>query len=139
MEPRLRSGGFSAVPVRDSHRGGRRVQEDHPRHPGQRPLLVSQRVQVIRPGNRAPLSFPIPGWNICVDFPIKAGLNEFVSELDRRVLEFGGRLYTAKDSRTTAETFHAMYPRIDEWIAVRRKVDPLRVFASDMARRLELL
>jgi decaprenylphospho-beta-D-ribofuranose 2-oxidase len=90
-------------------------------------------------GNQAPLSFPIPGWNVCVDFPIKAGLNEFVTELDRRVLEFGGRLYTAKDSRTTAETFHAMYPRIDEWIAVRRKVDPAGVFVSDMARRLELL
>ena len=65
--------------------------------------------------------------------------NEFVNELDRRVLEFGGRLYTAKDSRTTADTFHAMYPRIDEWIAVRRKADPDGVFASDMARRLELL
>jgi decaprenylphospho-beta-D-ribofuranose 2-oxidase len=90
-------------------------------------------------GNQAPLSFPIPGWNICVDFPIKAGLGEFVTELDRRVLEFGGRLYTAKDSRTTADTFHAMYPRIDEWIAVRRKADPAGVFASDMARRLELL
>lgn len=95
--------------------------------------------KLFGPGNQAPLSFPIPGWNICVDFPIKSGLSEFVSELDRRVLEFGGRLYTAKDSRTTAETFHAMYPRIDEWIAVRRKVDPQRVFASDMARRLELL
>lgn len=90
-------------------------------------------------GNEAPLSFPIPGWNVCVDFPIKAGLNEFITSLDRRVLEFGGRLYTAKDSRTTAETFHAMYPRIDEWIAVRRSVDPTGVFASDMARRLELL
>jgi decaprenylphospho-beta-D-ribofuranose 2-oxidase len=32
-----------------------------------------------------------------------------------------------------------MYPRIDEWIAVRRKADPNGVFASDMARRLELL
>ncbi|GFG74031.1 FAD-binding oxidoreductase [Mycobacterium botniense] len=95
--------------------------------------------KLFGPANAAPLSFPIPGWNICVDFPIKAGLGEFVARLDRRVLEFGGRLYTAKDSRTTAETFHAMYPRVDEWIAVRRKVDPLRVFASDMARRLELL
>src|SRR6478752_2886007 len=90
-------------------------------------------------GNQAPLSFPIPGWNVCVDFPIKSGLNEFVNKLDRRVLEFGGRLYTAKDSRTNAEPFHAMYPRIDEWIAVRRKVDPNGVFMSDMARRLELL
>jgi decaprenylphospho-beta-D-ribofuranose 2-oxidase len=95
--------------------------------------------KLFGPGNQAPLSFPIPGWNVCVDFPIKPGLNEFLNELDRRVLEFDGRLYTAKDTRTTAETFHAMYPRIDEWIAVRRKVDPNGVFASDMARRLELL
>ena len=65
--------------------------------------------------------------------------DEMVRELDKRVLEFGGRLYTAKDSRTTAETFHSMYPRIDEWIKVRRSVDPTGVFASDMARRLELL
>src|SRR6195952_4461396 len=95
--------------------------------------------KLFGPGNEAPLSFPIPGWNVCVDFPIKAGVGEFMTELDRRVLEFGGRLYTAKDSRTTAETFHAMYPRIDEWIEVRRRVDPAGVFASDMARRLELL
>ncbi len=95
--------------------------------------------KLFGPGNRAPLSFPIPGWNVCVDFPIKPGLNEFLNELDRRVLEFGGRLYTGKDNRTTADVFHAMYPRIDEWIALRRKVDPTGVFASDMARRLELL
>jgi decaprenylphospho-beta-D-ribofuranose 2-oxidase len=95
--------------------------------------------KLFGPGNQAPLSFPIPGWNVCLDFPMKPGLNEFLNELDRRVLEFGGRVYTAKDSRTTADTFHAMYPRIDEWIAVRRRVDPLRVFASDLARRLELL
>ncbi|MCV7258937.1 FAD-binding oxidoreductase [Mycobacterium shimoidei] len=95
--------------------------------------------KLFGPANKAPLSFPIPGWNVCVDFPIKPGLGEFLDELDRRVLEFGGRLYTAKDSRTTAEMFHAMYPRIDEWIAVRRKADPSGVFVSDMARRLELL
>ncbi|MFC0316230.1 FAD-binding protein [Gordonia phosphorivorans] len=90
-------------------------------------------------GNQAPLSFPMPGWNICVDFPIKKGLHEFVSELDHRVMSIGGRLYTAKDSRTTAEAFHAMYPRVDEWLKVRRRVDPDQVFMSDMGRRLELV
>jgi decaprenylphospho-beta-D-ribofuranose 2-oxidase len=95
--------------------------------------------KLFGPGNQAPLSFPIPGWNVCLDFPMKQGVNEFLNELDRRVLEFSGRVYTAKDSRVSADSFHAMYPRIDEWIAVRRKVDPTRVFASDMARRLELL
>lgn len=94
--------------------------------------------KLFGPGNNAPLSFPMAGWNVAMDFPIKAGLNELVTELDKRVLEFGGRLYTAKDSRATAETFHAMYPRIDEWIATRRKYDPTGVFASDMSRRLEL-
>jgi decaprenylphospho-beta-D-ribofuranose 2-oxidase len=95
--------------------------------------------KLFGPGNQAPLSFPMAGWNVAMDFPMKRGVNELFTDLDRRVLEFGGRLYTAKDSRTTAENFHAMYPRIDEWIAVRRKVDPNGVFASDMARRLELL
>jgi decaprenylphospho-beta-D-ribofuranose 2-oxidase len=95
--------------------------------------------KLFGPGNQAPLSFPMAGWNVAMDFPMKRGINELLNELDRRVLEFGGRLYTAKDSRMTADTFHAMYPRIDEWIAVRRKVDPNGVFASDMARRLELL
>ena len=90
-------------------------------------------------GNSAPLSYPMPGWNVCVDFPIKAGLSDFLTGLDARILSFGGRLYTSKDSRTTADTFHAMYPHIDAWIATRRAIDPTGVFASDMARRLELL
>lgn len=89
-------------------------------------------------GNRAPLSYPMAGWNVCVDFPIRRGLDTFLNGLDARVLEFGGRLYTAKDSRTDAETFHRMYPQIGEWIATRRRVDPDGVFLSDMARRLEL-
>ena len=95
--------------------------------------------KLFGPGNQAPLSFPMAGWNVAMDFPIKAGVNEFLNELDNRAMEFGGRVYTAKDSRVSAEKFHKMYPRIDEWIATRRKADPHGVFASDMARRLELL
>jgi decaprenylphospho-beta-D-ribofuranose 2-oxidase len=95
--------------------------------------------KLFGPGNRAPLSFPMAGWNVAMDFPNKPGVNAFLNELDARVMEFGGRVYTAKDSRVSADNFHAMYPRIDEWIALRRKVDPTGVFVSDMARRLELL
>ncbi|WAL65417.1 FAD-binding oxidoreductase [Amycolatopsis cynarae] len=89
-------------------------------------------------GNRAPLSFPHPGWMVCLDFPIKAGLSRFCRELDEEVLSIGGRLYTAKDSRTTPENFAKMYPRLEEWRKVRQSVDPEGVFASDMSRRLEL-
>ena len=90
-------------------------------------------------GNRAPLSYPMKGWNVCVDFPINDRLNSFVNHLDAKVMSMGGRLYTAKDSRVPAGRFHAMYPEIDSWIATRRGIDPHGVFASDMGRRLELL
>ncbi len=89
-------------------------------------------------GNPAPLSFPHPGWMVCLDFPIKAGLSKFCQELDEDVLAIGGRLYTAKESRTSPETFAKMYPRLEEWRKVRASVDPEGVFASDMSRRLEL-
>ena len=89
-------------------------------------------------GNRAPLSYPMPGWNVCVDFPITKGLGAFLDELDKRVMEFGGRLYLAKESRTSAENFHRMYPGLEGWLRTRREIDPTGVFASDMSRRLEL-
>ncbi|HJC29089.1 MAG TPA: FAD-binding oxidoreductase [Candidatus Dietzia intestinipullorum] len=95
--------------------------------------------KLFGPGNQAPLSFPMEGWNITVDFPINDRLNEFVNYLDRQIMAIGGRLYTAKDSRVPADRFHAMYPEIDSWIATRRRVDPNGVFVSDMGRRLELL
>ncbi|GAA2989294.1 FAD-binding protein [Actinokineospora diospyrosa] len=89
-------------------------------------------------GNRAPLSFPRPGWTITVDFPIAPGLHEFCARLDEQVLAAGGRLYLAKESRTAPETFHQMYPRLDEWRKVRQSVDPDGLFTSDQSRRLGL-
>ncbi|MFC5947190.1 FAD-binding protein [Pseudonocardia lutea] len=90
-------------------------------------------------GNRAPLSFPKPGWTLCVDIPIGPGLNELCDELDTIVLDAGGRHYLAKESRTTPEAIRRGYPRLEEWRKVRAAVDPEGVFASDLARRLELL
>ena len=89
-------------------------------------------------GNDAPLSFPTKGWTITVDFPIANGLSRFCTELDEMVLAAGGRLYLAKESRTSPEAFAAGYPRFAEWKAIRDGVDPAGVFASDMSRRLAL-
>ncbi len=89
-------------------------------------------------GNRALLSYPHPGWMVCLDFPVVDGLSRFLTGLDEDVLALGGRLYTAKDSRTAAKTFHEMYPRADEFRKIRQSVDPEGIFASDMSRRLEL-
>ncbi|MFC9967195.1 FAD-binding protein [Nocardia ignorata] len=89
--------------------------------------------------NPAPLSWPHPGYMLSLDFAFTDGLGRFCAELDERVLAAGGRLYFAKDSRTTPRMIEAMYPRLDEWRRTRNRIDPEGVFASDLARRLRLL
>ena len=89
-------------------------------------------------GNRAPLSFPMPGWTLAVDIPAGPGLGALCDELDELVLDAGGRLYLAKESRTTPAAIRRGYPRFDEWRKVRDAIDPHGVFSSDMSRRLEL-
>jgi decaprenylphospho-beta-D-ribofuranose 2-oxidase len=90
------------------------------------------------PGDPGPLSFPMPGWTLSVDIPVGAGLDELFRRLDELVLGAGGRLYLAKDSRMSAATLAASYPRLDDFRAVRARVDPAGTFRSDLARRLAL-
>jgi decaprenylphospho-beta-D-ribofuranose 2-oxidase len=90
------------------------------------------------PGNRSPLSFPMAGWTLTVDLPVRKGLDSLLTSLDDMVVDVGGRVYLAKDSRTTAATLRRMYPRLEEFLAVRDEADPGRVFRSDLSRRLQL-
>lgn len=88
--------------------------------------------------NPAPLSFPEPGWTLTVDLPVGRGLGPLCDQLDEVVLRAGGKLYLAKESRASADVIARMYPRLDEWRAVRHNVDPEGLFVSDQSRRLTL-
>ena len=91
------------------------------------------------PGSPGPLSFPMEGWTLALDFPIgPPGLHSLLTRLDQLVLSAGGRIYLAKDARLHREHLASMYPRLNELAAVRRRVDPGGVFASDLACRLGL-
>ena len=87
-----------------------------------------------------PLSFPDKGWTLALDVP--AGSTEVAAmlrRLDDVVVEAGGRAYLAKDSHLDPALVPRMYPRLDEWRAVRDRMDPDRRFQSDLGARLELL
>ncbi len=86
-----------------------------------------------------PLSFPLPGWTLALDFPGAApGLPALLDTFDEIVLDAGGRVYFAKDARLEARTVAAMYPRLGEFAAARDSVDPDRRWQSDLAVRAGL-
>jgi decaprenylphospho-beta-D-ribofuranose 2-oxidase len=84
------------------------------------------------------LSFPMEGYTLTLDFPIRIETFTLLRELDAVVIDHGGRLYLAKDARASAAMLKRGYPRIDRFIAVRDRVDPRRKFTSLQSSRLGL-
>jgi decaprenylphospho-beta-D-ribofuranose 2-oxidase len=92
------------------------------------------------PANPAPLSFPLAGWTLALDLPLgSARLPALLDELDRFIVEANGRIYFAKDSRLRSEYVPLMYPRLEEFLRVKSRVDPRSQLKSDLARRLGLV
>lgn len=85
------------------------------------------------------LSFPMRGYTLALDIPAGRGLVPFLHELDRMTLDHGGRVYLAKDAVLRPEDFAAMYPKLDSFRSIQRKLDPKRMFSSSLARRLKIL
>lgn len=86
------------------------------------------------------LSFPMPGWTLTLDIPAAMpGLGALLDGLDEVVAAVGGRVYLAKYARLRPDLVAAMYPRLDEWRRVQRRLDPGGAMRSDLTRRLPIL
>jgi len=95
-------------------------------------------LKTFGPANGGHLSFPGAGWTLAFDTAAQPGIAALFDELDRDVVDAGGRIYLAKDSRVRPELVGEMYPRLDEWREVAARLDPEHRITSDLDRRLHL-
>jgi decaprenylphospho-beta-D-ribofuranose 2-oxidase len=84
------------------------------------------------------ISFPMEGYTLALDFPIKPGLFEFLDELDEVVADYGGRIYLSKDARMKKEVFWETYPNAVKFKEILKKYDPDNRFVSNLSQRLML-
>ena len=85
------------------------------------------------------MSFPMEGYTLALDFPMRNGTLALLDELDEIAHCRGGRVYLAKDARCAPERMREGYPRLDTFKAVRAKAAGAQPgFASALSRRLAL-
>ncbi len=86
-----------------------------------------------------PLSFPIEGYTLALDFPLSSQALTLMDLLDEITIAHGGRLYLAKDSRMTQATMEACYgDRLTQFRALRRATGAHAAFQSLQSKRLNL-
>lgn len=91
------------------------------------------------PANKGMLSFPLEGYTLALDIPIKnQAIFLLLRELDEIVIRNGGRVYLAKDSEVSPEMFMQMYSNLDQFQEIINKVDPNHTFSSSMSKRLKI-
>ena len=84
------------------------------------------------------ISFPIAGYTLALDFPVRNGLFNFLDELDEIVLQCGGRIYLSKDARMKAKTFWDGYSNSKQFTSVIEKYNPQTKFHSVQSSRLSI-
>jgi FAD/FMN-containing dehydrogenase len=87
------------------------------------------------------LSHALDGYSFAMDYPVNARNREALWALGREindlVADAGGRFYLAKDALCEpAQILRAYGDRIERFFALKRRLDPEGLFASDQARRL---
>ena len=123
LEPGLRLARVPAVPVPRPVRGGAGAAPDRRADRGVAARVRAERAQAVRRGQPGTAVVPPAGLDDHRRLPDRRrGLHRFCDELDELVLEAGGRLYLAKESRTTGATF-------------KRRLPPVRGVAQGPRRR----
>tara|TARA_Y100000588_G_C14257180_1_gene925984 strand:- start:1984 stop:3306 length:1323 start_codon:yes stop_codon:yes gene_type:complete len=83
-------------------------------------------------------SFPMKGYTLALDFPISQKTFALMDRLDKILLEYGGRIYLAKDSRIEGRVFDLLDKRTSSFRDYRTKTNIRNAYESNQSRRLKL-
>ena len=93
-------------------------------------------LKLLGPEGEGLLSFPMEGYTLALDFPMRPGVLALLGDLDEITHRHGGRVYLAKEARQAPDRLAEGYPRRGSFEAVRAEaagVPPK--FASALSRR----
>lgn len=82
------------------------------------------------------LSFPMEGYSLALDFKIEPGLFDLLDQLDQIVVQYGGRIYLAKDARVSKAVFEQGYSKIDQFRDIRQQFKMNEKFNSLQSLRV---
>lgn len=82
------------------------------------------------------MSFPAPGFTLALDFKMSPTLPDFLAQLDKIVVDAGGRIYLAKDAMQSRATFEAGYPALRNFQALRQTIGAAGKIVSKQSHRL---
>lgn len=83
-------------------------------------------------------SFPMEGYTLALDFPMRRSTPALFAELERIAIDHGGRFYLAKDSQLTPERLRQSDPRTAAFTAMREYSGAASRFQSLQSERLGL-
>jgi FAD/FMN-containing dehydrogenase len=105
--------------------------------------LIYGTVRVIEQDRETVLAWARESWACVVlnlhvrhDADGKARMRDDMRRLIDRALQFGGSFYLTYHRAARADQLQAAYPRLHEWLAAKRRIDPAGVLASDWYRAL---
>ena len=84
------------------------------------------------------LSFPMSGYTLVFDFKVNKTLFKNLNELDKIVIDMGGRIYLTKDSCMSEKMFKHTYKKWEKFQEIREKYHAIGKFCSDQSKRLGL-
>jgi decaprenylphospho-beta-D-ribofuranose 2-oxidase len=102
-----------------------------------RPLVTFMSLKPFRGSSRA-LSLSGEGLLLAIDYARSPAVDGFESAMDRLILDTGVVPNVSKDSRIPGSVVRPALPTYGNFVESIHRIDPKRIFQSELARRLEI-